>query len=435
MARYTEHDLARWAPEPPADPQRSAFERDRARVLHSAALRGLATKTQVITPADHAVLSNARTRLTHSLECAQIGREMGKALGRDPDLVETACLAHDLGHPPFGHNGEAALDAFAAPCGGFNANAQNLRVLTRLEAKVLTEDGRSAGLNLTRATLDAVCKYPWAAPTTPDPDVPRAAPGEPYCAYAEDLGVFRWIREGAPDRVPSFEAQIMDWADDIAYSVHDLEDALTAGLVTPAALRDPEERLAICRLTQRWHAPDADLHELAEIFARLIAEPIWPERIDEGLAGRAAIKRLTSTLIGRFCRAAQEATREAYGCRPHPAGEEPAGRYAAALVVPRATRLECSLLKGVTGYYVMSRTDHRARQARQRELLTELGDMILRGAPETLDPALRPAFEHAADDAARLRVVVDQLASLTDATAMAWHRRLSAAHGARRAVC
>lgn len=97
--------------------------------------------------------------------------------------------------------------------------------------------------------------------------------------------------------------------------------------------------------------------------------------------------------------------------------------------------MECSLLKGVTGYYVMSRTDHRARQARQRELLTELGDMILRGAPETLDPALRPAFEHAADDAARLRVVVDQLASLTDATAMAWHRRLSAAHGARRAVC
>ncbi|GAA0356521.1 deoxyguanosinetriphosphate triphosphohydrolase [Microbispora corallina] len=437
MARYDEHDQARWVPEPPGDPERSAFERDRARVLHSASLRRLAAKTQVVTPADYSSLHSPRTRLTHSLECAQIGREMGKVLGRDPDLVETACLAHDLGHPPFGHNGEAALDELARPCGGFQGNAQNLRLLTRLEAKVVTEDGRSAGLNLTRASLDAVCKYPWAASTCRLPGVPQAGEGQPYCVYPDDLGVFAWVREGAPERRLSFEAQIMDWADDVAYSVHDLEDALLSGYVTAAELRDPEERLEVCRLARAWYVPDADLNELAEIFARLVAGPLWPGRFDAGLVDLAALKRLTSALIGRFCRSAQDATREAYGDRAL-AGprshDEADGRYSADLVVPRLTRLECALLKGVTGRYVMSREDHHATQARQRELIAELGALIVQGAPETLEPALRADFANAPDDAARLRAVVDQIASLTDASAMAWHRRLASAPPAGRAV-
>ncbi|GGO07737.1 deoxyguanosinetriphosphate triphosphohydrolase-like protein [Microbispora rosea subsp. aerata] len=427
MARYDEHDQARWVPEPPGNPERSAFERDRARVLHSASLRRLAAKTQVVAPGDCTGLHSPRTRLTHSLECAQIGREMGKVLGCDPDLVETACLAHDLGHPPFGHNGEAALDELAAPCGGFQGNAQNLRLLTRLEAKVLTEDGRSAGLNLTRATLDSVCKYPWAGSTCRVPGVPLAGEGQPYCVYPDDLAVFRWVREGAPDYTVGFEAQIMDWADDVAYSVHDLEDALTCGHVTMAALRDGRERLEVCRLTREWYAPDADLEELSETFARLLAEPLWPSAFDAGLADLAALKRLSSALIGRLCRSAQDATREAYGCRPAPGGGDRRDRYDADLVVPRTTRLECALLKGVTARYVMSREAHHAVQARQRELIHELGDLVMRGAPATLEPALRQQFEQASDDAGRLRAVVDQIASLTDAAAVSWHRRLSAA--------
>jgi dGTPase len=242
--------------------------------------------------------------------------------------------------------------------------------------------------------------------------------------------------------------------------VHDLEDGLVSGYVTPAALRDPEERLGVCRLTQEWYAPDADLNELAEIFGRLLDEPLWPGRfdgglsdaalsdavlsqaglpdagfsgswpVDAGLVTLAALKRFTSALIGRFCRSAQEATREAYGCRAVPGarGREAAqGRYSADLVVPRTTRLECALLKGVTGYYVMSREAHHAVQARQRETIAALGVLIMNGAPGTLEPALRPEFENAADDAGRLRVVVDQIASLTDASALAWHRRLSEA--------
>jgi len=402
-AGYDSHATARQAGEPrksAGSHGRGPFERDRARVLHSAALRRLAAKTQVV---EVGYGDFPRTRLTHSLECAQIGRELGASLGCDPDLVDAACLAHDLGHPPFGHNGESALAELAAGCGGFEGNAQSLRLLTRLEAKI-----PGAGLNLTRATLDATLEYPWLAGEG------RAK----YGAYADDSEVFDWIRAGAKPGRPCLEAQVMDWADDVAYSVHDLEDGLQAGLITLAALRDPAERLAVAELTAvEYCEPDSvTAAELADFFRALMGLDCWPESFDGGLISLAALKNLTSELIARFCRAAQDATIDA--ARP------PLARYDADLIVPRTARLECALLKGVTAHYVMSRAGAAAAQARERVLITELAAAVRDGAPGTLEPVLRPAYAAARTDAERLRVVVDQVASLTDTSATGWHDRL-----------
>jgi dGTPase len=402
---YDAHATERWVAESPKrarNPGRGPFERDRARVLHSAALRRLAAKTQVVEVGSG---DFPRTRLTHSLECAQIGREFGAVLGCDPDLVDAACLAHDLGHPPFGHNGESALAAFAAGCGGFEGNAQSLRLLTRLEAKV-----PGAGLNLTRATLDATLKYPWPA-----------RPGQvKFGVYADDAEVFGWIRSGAPPEKLCLEAQVMDWADDVAYSVHDLEDGLQAGLITLGALRDPSEQKAVAALTaDEYCAPGSvTVDELCEVFAGLLALPAWPSAFDGGLESLAALKNLTSELIGRFCSSPQAAT---LGARPPGV---PLTRYAADLVVPRQQRLECALLKGVTAQYVMARAGAAQTQARERELIAELAAAVLARAPGALDPVFRPAYSAAGSDQDRLRVVVDQIASLTDTSAIAWHGRL-----------
>jgi dGTPase len=421
---YDRLAVARWAEEPPkrangtSGSGRGPFLRDRARVLHSSALRRLAGKTQVVEVGSS---DFPRTRLTHSLECAQIGRELGAALGCDPDLVDAACLAHDLGHPPFGHNGEAALAELAAGCGGFEGNAQSLRLITRLEAKV-----PGAGLNLTRATLDATLKYPWVGPR---PGVATAAGAEPggdglagkYGAYADDSAVFGWIRDGAPPDRSCLEAQVMDWADDVAYSVHDLEDGLHAGLVTLQQLRDPVEQQTVAELTLAAYCPPGltSLSELTDVFARLLELDCWPADFDGSLSAAAAVKSLTSVLIGRLCGAAQHATR--------PAGHPQLTRYAASLMVPRQQRLECALLKGVTAHYVMNRPGVVAGQARERQVIAELAESVLAGAPVTLEMFFRPEFESAPDDRARLRVVVDQIASLTDTSATAWHHRLHAA--------
>ncbi|MGH3277452.1 MAG: deoxyguanosinetriphosphate triphosphohydrolase, partial [Streptosporangiaceae bacterium] len=394
---------ARWAAEPSKQARawgRGPFTRDRARVLHSAALRRLAAKTQVVAVGQG---DFPRTRLTHSLECAQIGRELGGALGCDPDLVDAACLAHDIGHPPFGHNGETALARLAAGYGGFEGNAQSLRLLTRLEAKT-----PGAGLNLTRATLDATLKYPWLAPGA----------GK-YGAYGDDAAVFAWIRDGAPPGRACFEAQVMDWADDVAYSVHDLEDGLHAGLIRLDHLRDPAERTPVAALTLAAYCPPGwvTLAELSGVFTRLLELDCWPVQFDGGPAAAAAVKHLTSELIGRFCGAAQHATR--------PAGAPPLTRYDADLVVPRQQRLECALLKGVTAHYVMTRPGAAALQAREREIITELTEAVLAGAPGTLDQTFAAAFAAASGDDARRRVAIDQIASLTDTSAIAWHRRLT----------
>jgi dGTPase len=436
----TDFDAERYVEEPPKDGDggwRSPYARDRARVLHSAAFRRLAAKTQV-----HADPAGGdaflRTRLTHSLEVAQIAREMGAALGCDPDVVDTAGLAHDLGHPPFGHNGEDALDEMAAACGGFEGNAQTLRVLTRLESKVVDSEGRSVGLNLTRASLDAVCKYPW----------PRQPGMRKFGVYEDDREIFDWLRAPAPPPdagslgppgpagpagsvgAPTepgtgplprrcLEAQVMDWADDVAYSVHDVEDGIISGHVKlDLPLRDAEERARLCADAAAAYSTQSP-EELADVLDELLADPALAVLAEFDGSSRAlvALKHAASRMIGRFATAAVRATRERYG-------PGPLRRYDADLIVPERIRAQCALLKGIALRYVMLKPGSEIRYAREREVLCELVTALLDRGADALDPVFAPMYRAADSDEARLRVVIDQVASLTDQAALTWHARL-----------
>jgi dGTPase len=408
---YGRADRERWVDEPPKRAgaqvgavERSEFARDRARVLHSYAFRRLADKTQVVVPGED---DFPRTRLTHSLEVAQIGREIADALGGDPDVADSAGLAHDIGHPPFGHNGEAALDEAAAGCGGFEGNAQTLRVLTRLEAKVVRASGQPAGLNLTRAVLDATCKYPWA----------RRAGDPKFGYYAADRAAFEWLRSGGTRERRCIEAQIMDWADDVAYSVHDVEDGVHGGLIRLASV-DDAAREVLCEIAARQYSAESPA-ALAPVLDDLLALPTLRDLADYdgSYRAQAAAKRATSELTGRFAGAAVEATRAVHG-------DAPLARYAADLVVPPRIAAECALLKAIAVQYVMRRPGTPERQLGQRRLLSQLVAAVLDGAPATLDRGLRPSWQAAESDEDRLRVVIDQVAQLTDTSAVARHARL-----------
>jgi dGTPase len=408
---YGSSDRDRWLPEEHST-RRSDFARDRARLLHSSALRRLAAKTQVLSPT--AGLDFARNRLTHSLEVAQVGRELASSLGLDPDVVDTACLAHDIGHPPFGHNGERALAEWSADIGGFEGNAQTLRLLTRLEPKVFGPDGHPYGLNLTRASLDASCKYPWPASSSIADPSGRAKFG----FYADDEPAFHWLREGAPDRMRCIEAQVMDLSDDIAYSVHDFEDAVVNGYIDVAALGRRADHDALVASMYEWIGGEIAHDELVAAFDRLDSLDAWLDDWDGSRRAQARLKNLTSQLIGRFAVSSARATREAFP-------RSGLIRFGAHVVVPRGIQAEIAVLKGIVATFVMSRNTRQPIYARQRIMLSELADVLLATGEEHLDPGFAEDWRGAPDDAARKRVVVDQVASLTDQSAIAWYERLA----------
>ncbi|GBL25764.1 deoxyguanosinetriphosphate triphosphohydrolase-like protein [Candidatus Planktophila sp.] len=399
---YSDFDRARFLDEPAKRGGRTEFARDRARIIHSFALRRLAAKTQVAVPW---ATDFPRTRLSHSLECAQVGRELGAALGADPDLMEGACLAHDIGHPPFGHNGEEALNLIASSCGGFEGNAQSIRLLIRLEAKTVLPDGKSIGLNLTRASLDAATKYPWS----------RAVNARKFGVYEDDLEIFNWYRSGVESGKTSMEAQIMDWSDDVAYSVHDLEDSLVSGQIKLDQLSSDLPKLF--KVAQEMYLADITEGEMQSALAALQKLSCWPRYYDGTHRSLARLKDLASQLIGRFAQAAEVATQEKYG-------DGDLTRYNANLVVPRAQRVEVALLKSMAGHYVINASDSQIRYGEQQRLLTELVEAILESAPTTLESFFLQDWQNAQTDQARLRVVIDQVASLTDPGAVALHKRL-----------
>ena len=403
----SQSDRERWVSEDPVHKRadRDDFARDRGRLIHSAALRRLSAKTQVLGPGSDDFVRN---RLTHSLEVAQIGREFGGALGCEADVVEVACLAHDLGHPPFGHNGESALHAVAADIGGFEGNAQTLRILTRLEPKRVHADGRPAGLNLTRASLDAATKYPWRRGHGP-------APTPKFGVYEDDLAVFTWMRSGGPEGfVRCLEADVMDWSDDVAYSVHDVEDAIASGRLDLRRLRDAGDTDAVLDVAVTHFAADLGRDAVGEGLERLLATGAVPTSYDGSREALAGLKDMTSRIIRRFVHAAEAATRAVHG-----PGD--LGRYEARLVVPQDSLAEVAVLKAVAAHFVMFSGERDDEYLHQRQVVADLAAWFAADPEARLDADLRPDLELASDDAARLRVVVDQVAGLTDLRALELH--------------
>lgn len=386
---------------------RSAFARDRARVLHSFALRRLGAKTQVLSPT--AGIDFARNRLTHSLEVAQIGRELAKSLHLSQDIVDTACLTHDIGHPPFGHNGETALDKWNREHGGFEGNAQTLRVLTRLEAKVFDAEGKSRGLNLTRACLDASCKYPWKKAST-------GKESRKYGYFEEESEIFDWIRRGAKEKERCVEAQAMDLADDIAYSVHDFEDAIVSGYIDPQILSAKSGHDALVDRVVEWNKHAHSAEAIAQAFSRLSTLPQWLHNWHGNREDLAKLKELTSEMIGRFVGAVIYATRTKY--------PQPQPRYGMHIIVPNKTHEEIAVLQGIAGAFVMASDRRKPIYERQRELLTELLDLLWKD-PHSLETEFREDFSQAHNEREARRVIVDQVASLTDRGALQFLERFS----------
>lgn len=407
---YEEFDRERFVGQPKSSmPRRGEFARDRARVLHSAAFRKLSSKTQVLSPSSG---DFARTRLTHSLEVSQVGREIAKVIGVDADLVDMACLAHDLGHPPFGHNGESALNLWSAEIGGFEGNAQTFRILTRLEPKIYDESGRSRGLNLTRASLDAATKYPWRLSQASE-----YGNSVKFGVYDDDLEVFHWMRESAPDGAKCVEAQIMDFADDVAYSVHDFEDAIVEGFIDPAVISDPLAKDSLIEEIGKWAGGSLAKVQLEEALDLLQQSPYWLSGYDGSPRDQAQLKNLTSDLIGSFVSRTTEAILEN-------ASRSSLTRYRAGVIVPSKVRSEIAVLKGIVAASVMTHNSRQPLYERQRVILTELANALLE-KPERLDAISRQAWDQASSDAAKRRVIVDQVASLTDPTAIALHAELT----------
>lgn len=395
--------------------RRSEFARDRARLLHSSALRRLGAKTQVLSPSSG---DFARTRLTHSLEVAQIGREMAVDLGLSADVVDLACLAHDLGHPPFGHNGERALSEWSWDIGGFEGNAQTLRLLTRIEPKVFRADGSSVGLNLTRAALDATCKYPWGLDTS----VFEAGSGgnTKFGYYPDDAPVFEWLRAGAPERRKCIEAQVMDFADDVAYSVHDLEDAIVAGYVDFDELNDDASSHELLKKISDWNGGQISWVELAAALTRLRENPYWPAAFEGQMHELGTLKNLTSALIGSFVSRTTAASYES-------SAAVSLVRYQGSLVIPDDVQAEISVLKGLVSAFLMSHESRRTFYEWQRAILTELAEAMLAANGKHLDAYATAAWvegKQANDDAALKRVIVDQVACLTDQSALKLHHDL-----------
>ncbi|WP_446652035.1 deoxyguanosinetriphosphate triphosphohydrolase family protein [Blastomonas sp.] len=416
--------------------QRKPFERDRDRILYSSAFHRLAGITQIVRAGE---LDIFHTRQQHTYKVAQIGRRLAEHLlrdqpdeakvhGLDPEVVEAACLAHDLGHPPFGHAAETELDLLVldptivggaetdAAEDGYEGNAQTFRILTKLAVRYSKD---SPGLDLTRATLAATLKYPWLRDLRPEGDKKKMSK---WSAYRSEEREFSWAREHCVGDDKTAEAELMDWADDIAYSVHDLEDFHRVGIIPWHEIISPDAASEIVQGALRsWqkdpsHPADATRRltaALDRVRRKLIIFPSVTKEVYSGTREqRRQLRNFTSLLIGNYVRAI-ELTKSDAG--------------PAVSIDPQAAD-EVRVLKHFARHYVISLPALHAQQYGQRKIVRDLFRIFLlegkQGNMKLFPKRLCYIWEDNQHDKPA-RLAADCVASLTENEAYQLHRRLT----------
>jgi dGTPase len=383
--------------------------------------------TQVVSPTEGVVFHN---RLTHTLEVAQIGRRVAERLtgdeegrrkaerlgGIDPDVVETAALVHDLGHPPYGHAVEKELNRLITEeyglSDGYEGNAQSFRIVTKLAMR----HPRFAGLNLTRASLNASLKYPWLR------EIGHAKKGKKWGAYETEREDFDWVREehpGLEDR-PSVEAQIMDWADDVAYAVHDVDDFQRAGLIPLDRFRagDPETgrfaEYAAGRL-------EREVDEVKEVIGRILEGNPTQNPYPDPDVQRGHFKTFTAALIASYVTNLDIA-------------DDPKARDL--LLIPGDLRLEVDVLKQLTWRYVIDDRSLKTQQHGQRRVVEDLFGMYWQAATSEnglskeerlgiLPEAYQKGINDAESEDEILRSIADVISSMAERQLLVTHKKLT----------
>jgi dGTPase len=404
----------RFYPEP--DDFRSLSERDRDRIIHSEHFWRLGDTTQIEASSNKQLVHN---RLTHTLEVAQIGLRIAQRIKRKADprdllvkridetAVEVGALAHDLGHPPFGHLGEDCLDRsvqkhLGNQKAGFEGNAQSFRIVVTLAQRLMG----SPGLNLSRLGLNALLKYPWLKKNG------NTKRSRKYGAYADDRAIFEWVREGQPKNVQSIEAQIMDVADDIAYSVHDILDYYKCGVIPLDRLGiiDDEWEELILKINQFLTERDLEpITETAALNVRHLIRNFITRPFDDTFYARKRVFRFHSTLFSTSIDAA--------------ANVQAVDDYLMLKVAEDQLQV-ITLLKEITGHYVHRHPDLQLAQIGYAKVMTTVFDEIV--AADNIDRILPRRFQELRESgASNARVVADFMSSLTENQVFLLHDRLT----------
>ncbi|HXJ94555.1 MAG TPA: dNTP triphosphohydrolase [Terriglobia bacterium] len=422
--------------EVPDGDDRSEFERDRDIILYSSAFKRLSGITQVVSAHIGHVFHN---RLTHSLQVAQVGRslvqkmkirhlELAQALGLDACAVEAGCLAHDLGHPPFGHIAEEGLNRLAGEgAEGFEGNAQSFRIVSELAFR----SNLFNGLNLTRATLRAILKYPWTYATRPVHDPVKR---NKWGAYTSELRPFEFATgnaEGGPT-VRSAEAELMDWADDLTYAVHDVEDFYRAAVIPlhrlrPSGKSGTQEVERERFLQYVWHRREK-IPELKDItqdgldrtFGDVLLSFFTIDTAYEGTRDqRARLRLFTSNLVGRYINGLK--------LKQLDDGE-------IVVDIDPGLKLEIAILKQLTWFYVIEASSLAVQQHAQKQLIRYLYKVFMQETKKSPSKLLPPYYRERLSEVLQndgvseprvKRIVIDLIAGMTEAQAIAVYQRLN----------